>query len=77
MRPHWIALVFPGIVAVLVIAGWGVGISSGPVRDRTRRPVLGASGVAVFLLIWYPVRKFIAWATSWFVTSDRVIHREG
>lgn len=79
MRPHWIALVFPGIVAVLVIAGWGVGISLGP-STGTGRDVLfwGASAVAVFLLIWYPVRKFIAWATSWFVvTSDRVIHREG
>ena len=30
MRPHWIALVFPGIVAVLVIAGWIVGINLGP-----------------------------------------------
>ena len=79
MRPHWIALVFPGIVVVLVIAGWGVGISLGP-STGTGRDVLfwGASAVAVFLLIWYPVRKFIAWATSWFVvTSDRVIHREG
>jgi uncharacterized membrane protein YdbT with pleckstrin-like domain len=79
MRPHWIALVFPGIVALLVIAGWGAGINLGP-STGTGRDVLfwGASVVAVFLLIWYPVRKFIAWATSWFVvTSDRVIHREG
>src|SRR5262245_57981088 len=79
MRPHWIALVFPGIVAVLVIAGWGVGINLGP-STGTGRDVLfwGASAIAVFLLIWYPVRKCIAWATSWFVvTSDRVIHREG
>jgi uncharacterized membrane protein YdbT with pleckstrin-like domain len=79
MRPHWIALVFPGIVALLVIAGWIVGINLGP-SEGTGRDVLlwGASAIAVFLLIWYPVRKFIAWATSWFVvTSDRVIHREG
>jgi uncharacterized membrane protein YdbT with pleckstrin-like domain len=79
MRPPWIALVFPGIVAVLVIAGWAVGINLGP-STGTGRDVLfwGASAIAVFLLIWYPVRKFIAWATSWFVvTSDRVIHREG
>src|SRR5262245_33328220 len=79
MRPHWIALVFPGIVAALVIAGWGVGINLGPSTGTGRDVLLwGASVVAVFLLIWYPVRKFIAWATSWFVvTSDRVIHREG
>jgi hypothetical protein len=30
------------------------------------------------VLIWFPVRKFVAWVTSYFVvTSDRVIHREG
>jgi uncharacterized membrane protein YdbT with pleckstrin-like domain len=40
--------------------------------------VWGASAIGVFLLIAFPVRKFIAWATSYFVvTSDRVIHREG
>ena len=40
--------------------------------------VWGASAVGVFLLIAFPVREFIAWATSYFVvTSDRVIHREG
>ena len=38
----------------------------------------GATAGALFLLILFPVRRFIAWATSWFVvTSDRVIHREG
>ena len=34
--------------------------------------------IAILVLIWFPVRKFIAWVTSYFVvTSDRVIHREG
>jgi len=33
-------------------------------------------GLAV--LVWYPLRAFIAWATSNFaVTTDRIIHREG
>jgi len=30
------------------------------------------------ILVWYPLRAFIAWATSNFaVTTDRIIHREG
>jgi hypothetical protein len=32
----------------------------------------------VVLLIWFPVRRFIAWFTENFVvTSERVIHRQG
>jgi uncharacterized membrane protein YdbT with pleckstrin-like domain len=79
IRPHWIALVMPAIVAVAIVVGLGFAIGYAP-DDGTGRTVAvwGAVAVAVILLIWYPVRRFIAWATSWFVvTSDRVIHREG
>jgi len=79
LRPHWIAIVVPAIVTVLVVAGWILALTYAP-DDGTSRSVVvwGASAVGVFLLIVFPVRKFIAWATSYFVvTSDRVIHREG
>ena len=79
LRPHWIALVMPAIVTILVIAGWILAVSYGP-DDGTGRDVVfwGATAVAIFVLIWFPVRKFIAWVTSYFVvTSDRIIHREG
>ena len=79
LRPHWIALVLPAIVTVLVVAGWIAATSYGP-DEGTGRDVTfwAATAVAVFVLIWFPVRKFIAWVTSYFVvTSDRVIHREG
>ena len=79
LRPHWIAIVVPAIVTVLVVAGWILALTYAP-DDGTSRSIVvwGASAIGVFLLIAFPVRKFIAWATSYFVvTSDRVIHREG
>ena len=79
LRPHWIALVMPAIVTILVVVGYGLAISYAPDDGSGRSVVVwGATAAALFLLIFFPVRKFIAWATSWFVvTSDRVIHREG
>jgi len=79
LRPHWIAIVVPAIVTILVVAGWILALAYAP-DDGTSRSIVvwGASAIGVFLLIAFPVRKFIAWATSYFVvTSDRVIHREG
>ncbi len=79
LRPHWIAIVVPAIVTILVVAGWILALAYAP-DDGTSRSIVvwGASAIGVFLLILFPVRKFIAWATSYFVvTSDRVIHREG
>jgi uncharacterized membrane protein YdbT with pleckstrin-like domain len=79
LRPHWIAIVVPAIVTILVVAGWILALTNAP-DDGTSRSIVvwGASAIGVFLLIAFPVRKFIAWATSYFVvTSDRVIHREG
>src|SRR4249920_660465 len=79
LRPHWIALVMPAIVTILVIAGWSLAVANGPDGGTGHDAVFwGATAVAVFVLFWFPVRKFIAWVTSYFVvTSDRVIHREG
>src|SRR6187397_83545 len=79
MRPHWIALVMPAIVTVLVVVGYAFAVSYAPDDGTGRSAVVwGATLVALFLLILFPVRRIIAWATSWFVvTSERVIHREG
>ncbi len=79
LRPHWIALVMPAIVTILVIVAWSLAVSYGPDTGAGRDVTFwGATAVAVFVLIWFPVRRFIAWVTSYFVvTSDRVIHREG
>jgi uncharacterized membrane protein YdbT with pleckstrin-like domain len=79
IRPHWIALVMPAIVTILIVVGYGFAIGYAPDDGTGRSAVVwGATAIALFLLIIFPVRRFIAWATSWFVvTSDRVIHREG
>ena len=79
LRPHWIALVMPAIVTILVIVAWFLAVSYGP-DSGTGRDVTfwAATAIAIFVLIWFPVRRFVAWVTSYFVvTSDRVIHREG
>jgi membrane protein YdbS with pleckstrin-like domain len=79
LRPHWIALVLPAIVTALVIAGWVLALTYAP-DDGTGRSIVvwGALAVGALILFWFPVRKFIAWVTSYFVvTSDRIIHREG
>ncbi|HEX6330779.1 MAG TPA: PH domain-containing protein [Actinomycetota bacterium] len=79
LRPHWIALVVPALVSLLVVVGWILVLVFAP-EDGTGRTVLmwTSLAVGVVILLWYPVRAFVAWITSNFaVTSDRVIHRQG
>jgi len=79
LRPHWIALVLPTIVTLLLVVGYGVVLGYAP-DEGVGRSVLVWGGLVLALLvfIWFPLRAFVAWATSNFaVTSDRVIHREG
>jgi uncharacterized membrane protein YdbT with pleckstrin-like domain len=71
-RPHWVALLGPGLVAIvgLAVAGW----LSTLLDSAAWLPWV----VYVVLLLVYPLPKLVSWATSNFaVTSDRVIHREG
>jgi uncharacterized membrane protein YdbT with pleckstrin-like domain len=79
LRPHWIALVWPIVVAVLVLVGLIFAFSNAPDDGAGRSIVVwGALIVGVILLIWFSVRGIVAWATSNFaVTSDRIIHRVG
>jgi len=79
LRPHWIALVGPTAVTALVVVGWILAFVYAPEDGAGRSAVIwGSLGVGIVILFWYPLRAFIAWATSNFaVTSDRVIHREG
>ena len=79
LRPHWVALVGPIAVTVLVVVGWILAFLLAPDDGSGRDAVIwGALAIGLLILIWYPLRAFIAWATSNFaVTSDRIIHREG
>ena len=71
IRPHWIALTIPAVVAIAALARaiWGMASFGAD--------IVFLIGLVVVLLI-YPVPKFVWWLTSHFViTSDRVIHRAG
>ena len=79
LRPHWISLVWPSIVTILLIVAYGFALSYAP-DDGAGRSVIvwGALILALGVFFWFALRPFIAWATSNFaVTTDRVIHREG
>jgi len=79
LRPHWIALVGPMIVTLLVVAGYLLAVAYAPDEGAGRSVVVwGGLVLAVVILIWYPLGRFIDWVTSNFVvTTDRVIHRAG
>ena len=77
LRPHWISLVPPLAVTVLVI---GAVVAAFAYIPASWPNWVGWAAVVVgaILLIAYPVRFFVDWITSHFVvTSDRLIHREG
>jgi uncharacterized membrane protein YdbT with pleckstrin-like domain len=79
LRPHWIALVWPAIVTTLVVVGWILALAYAPDEGAGRSFMIwGSLAIGLVILIWWPLRAVVAWATSNFaVTSDRVIHREG
>jgi uncharacterized membrane protein YdbT with pleckstrin-like domain len=79
LRPHWIALVMPGLVTALVVIGYLVVLGYAPDDGAGRSAIVwGGLVLGLAVLVWYPLRAFIAWATSNFaVTTDRIIHREG
>ncbi|HZD79382.1 MAG TPA: PH domain-containing protein [Actinomycetota bacterium] len=79
LRPHWIALVGPAAVAILGLAAYIVLLVYAPSSGFGRSVLVWGGLIALFLLlVWYPARRAVRWATSHFVvTSDRVIHRQG
>lgn len=79
LRPHWIAVVGPTFVTLLVVAAWIIVLPRIPGEGRGHDIMFwGAVAVGVIILIWYPVRRFVDWLTSQFVvTNERMISREG
>ena len=75
LRPHWVALVGPALVTLLLVVAETI------LFTRFEPPIAArwvAIGGGVFVFLAYPVRAVLAWLTSHFVvTSDRVIHRSG
>ena len=78
LHPHWISLVLPGFLGVLVLVVWSVLLPN--LLDNGAGDVLlwVLLGGGVLVILWYPVRAWLTWATSYFVvTSHRVVHRSG
>jgi uncharacterized membrane protein YdbT with pleckstrin-like domain len=75
LRPHWIALVPPIFVTILLIAAVIVAYTQINGNGTLKLVILG---LAFLLFLIYPVRWFIRWVTSHFVvTNERLIHRAG
>ncbi len=78
LRPHWIVLVLPFFIGIAVLVAWAVVLPNLPDNDAGNIMMWVLLGGGVLLLLLYPVRAYLVWATSFFVvTTDRVIHRSG
>ncbi|GAA4207647.1 PH domain-containing protein [Actinocatenispora rupis] len=74
LHPHWKRLVGALLATVVVVALAVLGIAVSP------WPVLSyvIVGVAVLLLLIYPLRRFLGWATTHYVfTTHRILLRHG
>ncbi|MGA8116467.1 MAG: PH domain-containing protein [Actinocatenispora sp.] len=74
LHPHWKRLVGAVIVFVLVVglAGFGIAVSPWPILQYV------LAGVAVLLVILYPLRRFLGWVTTHYVfTTRRILLRSG
>lgn len=77
LRPHWLGVVSPLVITVLVLIGMAAALLSIPEDwpSWVRWVVFGA--FAVTLLVW-PMRRIAAWVTSeYIITNERVMHRQG
>ncbi|MGF7234259.1 MAG: PH domain-containing protein [Frankia sp.] len=78
LHPHWINLVLPVGAAVVILAAAAVGVSAVP-SGSTGGAAQIAIGVVALILLWFTtVRAWLRWiTTSYVVTSERVVVREG
>lgn len=73
IRPHWWFLAAPGASAVAVLAG---AVAAG-VAGASRPVDLAVVAVMAVALAWL-VARYLRWrGTHLFVTSDRLVHRQG
>jgi len=79
LRPHWIALVGPVFLTLLVLVGWLVAVPRIPGDGRGHDILFWATIVlGAVILLFVALPRVVAWATSQFVvTNERLIHREG
>jgi uncharacterized membrane protein YdbT with pleckstrin-like domain len=78
LRPHWLALTGPVLLAVVAAAAsslaWAL-LPGGGLQWPTR---LAATGAAVLVLLVFALPRYLRWVTTHFVlTTDRLIFRSG
>lgn len=77
LRPHWLGVVTPLVITVLLLIGLAAALLSVPASwpSWVRWAVLGV--FALIVVLW-PLRRVAAWVTSeYVVTNERVMHRQG
>ncbi|HWB36955.1 MAG TPA: PH domain-containing protein [Rugosimonospora sp.] len=79
LHPHWKALFWPVVLAVLVVIGLGVaGFFMVPAGGATLIGFYALAVVGLVLIIWLTVAPWIRWRTTHYVfTNERVIMRTG
>jgi len=77
LRPHWLGVVSPLVITVLVLIGMAAALLSIP-EDWPSWVRWIVVGVFVLVLLVWPLRRIAAWVTSEYViTNERVMHRQG
>ena len=78
LHPHWGQLVVPVLVLLVVCGLGGYGIAAAPHGSAHRIVQWIIVGVAVVLIFWFTVLRYLRWVTTRYVlTSDRLIIRPG
>jgi len=77
LRPHWIALVLPIFVTLVIVAALILGLTYIPDSwPSWLRWTLFIAGVV--LIVFTALRDIVDWVTSLFVvTTERLVHRSG
>jgi uncharacterized membrane protein YdbT with pleckstrin-like domain len=78
LHPHWAQLVAPVLVLLVVcgLAGYGLAVAPhGSLHSIVQWVIIG---VAVVLIYWFTVVRYLRWLTTRYVlTTDRLIIRRG
>ncbi len=79
LHPHWKALFWPIVLAVLVVIGLGIaGFFMVPSGGGTLIGFYVLAAVGLVLIIWLTVAPWLRWRTTHYVfTNERVIMRTG
>lgn len=77
LRPHWLGVVTPLVITVLVLIALAAALLSIPESWPSWVRWLVVAVFVVILLVW-PLRRIASWVTSEYViTNERVMHRQG